>query len=92
VDEANRAFEIQSRERHLKGEEEYGHNTFLTAPTIDMALEELADFANYMRYTYIQVYIFQKILEKTKADAEASVPGGAGFVPMSDISKLLGKG
>lgn len=86
--EANQAFEQQTRARHEKGDEEYGHNTFLTAPTVDMALEEIADFCNYMRYTYIQVYIFKRMLAHTIGESEKSSPSG--FVPLSEIGKLLG--
>jgi hypothetical protein len=86
--EANQAFEQQTRARHEKGDEEYGHNTFLTAPTIDMALEEIADFCNYMRYTYIQVYVFKKMLAKTIGETEQRSPSN--FVPLSEIGKLLG--
>ena len=87
--EANAAFEVACRTRHAKGEEEYGHNTFLTAPTVEMGLEELADLCNYIRYTYIRLYILNKMMGKAinQKQKEMQSTGSDGFLPMSEAWK-----
>jgi DNA-binding SARP family transcriptional activator len=91
IEEANTAFEKQCRARHEKGAEEYGDFTYLTAPTLDMALEELADMNNYVRYAYIRLYLFKNQMVHLTAQHEREVRGRNqdGFVPMSEV---FGKG
>jgi hypothetical protein len=85
--EANVAFEEACRTRHAKGEEEYGHNTFLTAPTIEMGLEELADLCNYVRYTYIRLYLFNKAMAKHSQEYDKTLKGRNqdGFIPLGEM-------
>jgi hypothetical protein len=57
VQELSLLFDSLCQERHLQGESEYGHLTFLENNTIAMLLEELIDAANYARYTFISIVL-----------------------------------
>jgi hypothetical protein len=52
-------FDEVTRERHARGAEHYGPVKFLEVDTVQMALEELADFANYARYLYIKLRLLE---------------------------------
>lgn len=57
-------FDILTAKRHAMGEEKYGPGTFLGVDTMQEAMDEVADLANYARYTYIKLRVLQ---EKVKA-------------------------
>ena len=70
-------------QRHLRGQDKYGEFTFLDNDTVEMAMEEIADMMNYMRYSWIKLWLLQrsihKIVEKhPAADSE-------GFIPLKEI-------
>ena len=58
-----KAFNDLRVERHKKGEEKYGHLTFLGNDVIRMMLEELADLANYIEYEAAKLLFLQQALE-----------------------------
>jgi hypothetical protein len=58
------------------GQEKYGEFTWLSAPTIEMMLEEMADWVNYTRMSAVKIRIMQQWLEGKLAGANDT-----GFVP-----------
>jgi hypothetical protein len=73
-----REFDELCNIRMQVGQEKYGDFTWLSAPTIDMALEELADFVNYTRMTAVKFRLIQMQL------AAAAVPD-EGFMPSNPV-------
>jgi hypothetical protein len=55
-------FDNQCEERHAKGGEKYGPGRFLTVDTLQEAMDEVIDLANYARYTYIKLRMLQDSL------------------------------
>jgi hypothetical protein len=55
--------------RHQLGAEKYGPGKFLTVDTIEEALSEIADLANYARYTYIKLRMLQEAILEQGTDA-----------------------
>jgi len=53
-------FDRMTEERHGMGAEKYGPGKFLTVDTIEEALHEIVDLANYARYTYIKLRLLQE--------------------------------
>jgi hypothetical protein len=77
VNDANALFDRMAQERHDAGAQKYGPFKFLGANTLEEAMEEVLDLANYARYTFIKLYLMGLQLdEKYAADAS---PGG--FTP-----------
>jgi hypothetical protein len=72
IQEASEAFELMMQERHDAGAEKYGPAKFLTVDTIDEALAELVDLANYARFTFIKLVILKIKLQEVVATAEDS--------------------
>lgn len=56
------------------GEKKYGPGTWLTLDTLEMAIEEVIDIANYTRFTYIRLRMMQELLDSDKSTAKA-IPG-----------------
>jgi hypothetical protein len=82
IREGNARFETACAARHVEGAKEYGPIKFLEAPTIEMALEEIADLANYARYTYIKLHILQLQMEDVIANQPGFQPAGTpDFIP-----------
>lgn len=69
VNEASLAFDELCQRRHDVGEEKYGTNGFVEVDTVQRMMEELADVANFARYTYVKLHLTQ----------QATTPSG--FVP-----------
>jgi hypothetical protein len=46
-------------ERHLEGEKKYGAGTWLGIDTIQHAMDEILDFGNYAKFTYIKLAMFR---------------------------------
>lgn len=70
------------KQRHLKGEQKYGSLTFLNNSTLEMAMEEVVDLANYARYTFIKLVILQYQIKQIQRQ---SLKGADGFFPTSLI-------
>jgi hypothetical protein len=52
-------FDDRCEERHEFGEAKYGPGKFLVVDTIEEALLELLDLANYARYTFVKLRALQ---------------------------------
>lgn len=55
-------FDRVCQQRHEMGTEKYGDGTYLEVDTLEMAVQEVVDLANYARYTYIKLRILQDAL------------------------------
>lgn len=64
-------FDIRCMDRHEMGAEKYGPVNFLAVDTVEMALEELLDLANYARYTFVKLRLLQEYIASKVADEEA---------------------
>ena len=60
-------FDARCQERHEKGAQKYGEGTFLDVDTLEMAIEEVLDLANYARYTFVKLRLLQESLETDKS-------------------------
>lgn len=72
---ANVAFDDACQRRHEMGAEKYGEGTFLDKDTIQMTMDELVDMSNYLRYTYIKLYLMRKDLEVHFNGTATPLPG-----------------
>lgn len=53
--------------RHELGEKKYGPGKFLRVDTMEEALFELADLANYACYTFVRIRMLQNALQQMGA-------------------------
>ena len=56
-------FDELCQRRHVMGSERYGPVKFMEVDTVEMAIEEIADMTNYLRYFYIKLRLMQKHFE-----------------------------
>jgi len=61
-------FEDKCYERHVEGEKKYGAGTWLKIDTLQHAMDEVLDLANYARFTYIKLRMLQEQLVEFQAD------------------------
>jgi hypothetical protein len=86
LQQASDEFDRWCQERHERGAEEYGAFNFFKVDTVQMAMEEVADLANYARYTFIKLYVLQHALNDNMGPATTStgtMPEGK-FVPTKE--------
>jgi hypothetical protein len=76
-------FDEMCEQRHKAGAEKYGPGKFLTVDTIEEALQELVDLANYTRYTFIKLRMLQ---EAILVQGEG-VLDDQGFIKSSDATR-----
>lgn len=74
IDELNKEFDNRTFERHQMGEEKYGAGTWLGVDTIESAMLEVLDLANYARYTYIKLGLLRDGIAGIQTDRVANVP------------------
>lgn len=65
VDQFSHDFDTACQERHERGAHDHGPITFLSVDTLQEAMDEIVDFANYARYTYIKLRLLQAAVEET---------------------------
>jgi hypothetical protein len=84
---AEQLFEQMCLDRHRAGNQKYGKFTFLEMPTVQMAMEEVVDLANYARYTFIKLALLQDAIRQVQNN---SLLGGEaeGFHTMEEILGL----
>lgn len=70
AEEADKAFLDMCESRHKMGAEKYGPVKFLEVDSFEMGLEELADLANYVRYTYIKFYLLRAQMASLVPDTD----------------------
>jgi hypothetical protein len=62
-------FDQKTFERHEQGEQKYGPGTWLKIDTLQHAMDEVLDLANYARFTYIKLRMLQDQLTEFQSDA-----------------------
>jgi hypothetical protein len=66
-------FDQMCQDRHDLGEKKYGPGKFLNVDTMDEALMEIVDLANYARYTYVKVRLLQDRIQAEEVAHEQGV-------------------
>lgn len=64
IEHASESFDALTMARHEMGAEKYGEVKFLEVDSLEMAMEEVIDLANYARYTFIKLYLLQRAMAK----------------------------
>jgi len=62
--EAQEEFTQLCRQRFELGEQKYGAGKWLTVDTLEEALFELSDLANYAMFTFVRIRVLQAKLEE----------------------------
>jgi hypothetical protein len=87
IADAHHQLNREIRRKEEVGAETYGEFAFLQNPTLEMAMDEIVDLMNYLRYTYVKTYMLNKVLQQYN---ELTKPEDVtGFIP---TSKLFGGG
>jgi hypothetical protein len=63
IEEASNAFDTLCEERHVMGSAKYGPVKFLTINSIEEAMAEVLDLANYARYTFIKLWLLNRQMQ-----------------------------
>ena len=77
-------FDEDCDRRHKMGGEKYGPGKFLTVDTLQEAIDEVVDLANYARYTYIKLMLLQASLNEILPEQGVQ---NSGFVKSKDFTK-----
>ena len=83
IQQASNDLDEACLQRHARGQEKYGELTFLENDTIEMAMEEVADMMNYLRYTWIKLWLLQKAVAKQVQKHPAA--DSDGFIPLKEM-------
>lgn len=67
--EASAHFFASMTERHEMGEKKYGPIKFMEVNTLEEAMEEVVDLANYAMYTYLKLWVLNAQQQKMVKDA-----------------------
>src|SRR5688572_25745839 len=67
-------FDTACAEKHALGVEKYGEGTWLKADTIAMAMDEMVDMANYIRFSWIKLAMIRAQMEAAEEMAQP-LPG-----------------
>jgi len=100
LEELNKEFFEFCEERQSEGAQTYGPVAFLRNDMFQYMMEELADLANYARFTYIKLRLMEEMANARGVDMSAGsigevridhgVPFGfAAFTGISEIFNLL---
>ena len=88
IDELNAEFDNRTFERHQMGAEKYGEGTWLGVDTIESAMEEVLDLANYARYTFVKLGLLRDGIAKIQVDSVANKPlAGKEMLGKGDVIK-----
>jgi hypothetical protein len=79
----NVEFDDRTLARHAMGAETYGPGKFLLVDTMEEALDEICDLANYARYTFIKMRLLQEQIQQAMADT----PESTEFMSAADFMK-----
>lgn len=89
VEGLSHEFDELTAQRHKAGAIKYGPGKFLTVDTIQEACDEIADLANYARYTYIRLRLLQESIA-AQVGSEADEDQRQGFISSTDFTKPKG--
>jgi hypothetical protein len=79
VEKYSHEFDRMCQDRHTLGEQKYGPGKFLSANTVEEAMFEVVDLANYARYTFIRLMLMNDFLAEKFGEDEIRELGPAGF-------------
>jgi hypothetical protein len=92
VAEASKLFDEMCKDRHEYGQQKYSEFSYVEAPTLQMALEEIADLSNYARYTFIKVWLIRGAIERAQVSLMQKAGGSTGgFISTSDVLGVKGR-
>jgi hypothetical protein len=83
--EADEAFVARLQERLEKGEQKYGSLKFFEVDTLEEAMLEVLDLANYARFTFIKLFLLQRA--STKVMEKDPLTDHQGFVSLKEMFK-----
>ena len=100
IEQLNEEFIDFCNERSIEGAETYGQYAFLENDMFQYMLEEIADLANYARFTYIKLRLMEETARESGIDMSPSplgeirtdheVPlGASAFTPQHKVSGFL---
>jgi hypothetical protein len=72
INQYSQDFDRLTQQRHDDGEQKYGPGTWLGIDTLQHAIDEVLDLANYARFTYIKLRMLQDQIGKFQADASVA--------------------
>jgi hypothetical protein len=78
--QATGIFFSQMQERHEMGQEKYGPIKFMTVNTLEEAMEEVVDLANYALYTFMKLHVLNEQLQKILPKEGHEPLGNAAFM------------
>lgn len=79
VERYSQEFDRMCQERHDLGEQKYGAGKFLTVNTVEEAMFEVVDLANYARYTYVRLSLMNDLLDAKFGEDEIRELGPLAF-------------
>jgi hypothetical protein len=82
VEEANQHLDREMIRKEGVGAQRYGEMAFLGNPTLEMAMDEITDLINYARFTYVKLFIMNKMLRGMN---EQRPPTREGFIATKDL-------
>lgn len=74
INELSREFDQRCFNKHQLGEEKYGPGTWLGVDTLEHALDEMVDMANYIRMTYIKIRMLQEGIARIQTERQTAAP------------------
>lgn len=78
--EATELFFTMMQTRHEMGEQKYGAIKFMEVNTLEEAMEEVVDLANYAMYTFMKLYVLNTQLQKLLPEEGHEPLGAASFM------------
>ena len=78
--EASAHFFQMMQSRHEMGESKYGPIRFMEVNTLEEAMEEVVDLANYAMYTFMKLYVLNVQLQKVVPTEGAEPLGVQAFM------------
>ncbi len=82
--QADQSFISKCAERMEVGAERYGPLNFLSVDTLEEAMAEVLDLANYARMTYLKLFLLQK--QAAKINADNPVIDNQGFISTKEFN------
>lgn len=64
INDYSKEFDIRCQQRHEMGEKKYGPGTWLAIDNLEMAIEEVIDLGNYIRFTFCKLRLLQESLAR----------------------------
>jgi len=83
LQKADEEFVARCQERLAKGQEKYGEMAFLSTDTLEEAMQEVLDLANYARFTFIKLYLLKRAA--TKHSNRHPAADAQGFIPLKEL-------